>query len=77
MQRESTTTELVDEITRLRAENGRMRAALRKVPLARMRQDYSGLECVGCGAGPESPCRADCYTIAIEAALAGGAGSDG
>jgi uncharacterized coiled-coil protein SlyX len=60
------------EAALLRAENEKLRAFVevvrKRVPVARMRPDYSGLECVGCGAGPGVSCSADCWADAVNVA---------
>ena len=56
----------------LREENAKLRAFVDgvkgRVPVARMRPDYSGLECIGCGAGPGVKCSSDCWVYAVHVA---------
>jgi len=34
-----------------------------------MREDFMGLDCIGCGAGPEADCKEDCWALGVDRAL--------
>lgn len=46
-----------------------LEAVLKRVPIARIREDFTGLECIGCGAGPDIRCEEDCWALAVDAVL--------
>lgn len=59
-------TPLKKEIARLTTRVRRLESVLRRVPIARMRADFSGMECIGCEAGPGVQCSGACWANWLE-----------
>lgn len=56
----------VERAMKAEARISEVEAALRSVPISRMRSDYSGLECIGCGSFGSEKCRHGCWADAVE-----------